>query len=66
MGLWDFPLITPLLFLAYDLQMLDAELSKDIKKVPEIEYEMPKRILSKYDADSGKVDSLLVQLWSFS
>ena len=46
--------------------MLDAELSKDIKKPPEIEYEIPKRIFIKHDVDSGKEDSMLVKLWSFN
>lgn len=46
--------------------MLDAELSKDIRKPPEIEYEIPKKIFFKYDADSGRPDNLLVQLWDFS
>lgn len=46
--------------------MLDAELSKDIKKPPEVEYEIPKRIFLKYGEDEGKQDSLLVKLWDFS
>ena len=46
--------------------MLNAELSKDIKKAPEIEYEIPKKIFTRYDAETGKEDSLLVQLWDFS
>ena len=46
--------------------MLDAELSKDIRKAPEIEYEIPKKIFMKHDADTGKEDSLLVKLWDFS
>lgn len=46
--------------------MLDAELSKNIKKPPEIEYEIPKKIFMKHDADSVKEDSLLVKLWSFN
>ncbi len=46
--------------------MLDMELSKDIKKPPEIEYEIPKRIFLKHDVESGKEDSLLVKLWKFS
>ena len=45
--------------------MLDAELSKDIRKAPEIEYEIPKKIFLKHDADTGKEDSLLVKLWDF-
>ena len=46
--------------------MLDAELSKDIRKAPEVEYEIPKRIFMKHDANTGKEDSLLVKLWGFS
>ena len=46
-------------------QMLDAELSKDIKKPPEVEFEIPKRIFMKQDADSASEPSLLVKLWSF-
>lgn len=46
--------------------MLDAELLKDIKKPPEIEYEIPKRIFTKHEAESGKENSLLVKLWDFS
>ena len=46
--------------------MLDAELSKDIKKPPEIEYEIPKKIFTKDDAETGTDDSLLVKLWDFS
>ncbi len=45
--------------------LLDAELSKDIKRAPEVEYEIPKRIFTKYGEDEGKQDSLLVQLWDF-
>ncbi|KAL6720693.1 Maturation and nuclear export of 40S ribosomal subunits interacting protein [Lecanora helva] len=45
--------------------MLDAELLKDVKKPPEIEYEIPKRIFLKHDAESEKVDSMLVKLWNF-
>lgn len=46
--------------------MLDAELSKDIKRAPEVEYEIPKSIFMKYGEDAGKQDSLLVKLWDFS
>ena len=45
--------------------MLDAELSKKIKKPPEIEYEIPRKIFRRQDAESGKEDSLLVKLWNF-
>lgn len=46
--------------------MLAAELARDIKKGPEIEFEIPKRIFYEHEAESGKQDSLLVQLWDFS
>ena len=46
--------------------MLDAELAKDVKKAPEIEYEIPKKIFTKYEANTGKEDSMLVKLWGFS
>ncbi|KAI9880321.1 MAG: hypothetical protein M1830_004200 [Pleopsidium flavum] len=46
--------------------MLDAELSKDIKKAPVIEYEIPKRIFMEHDVDAPQQDCLLVKLWDFS
>lgn len=46
--------------------MLDAELSKTIRKPPEIEYEIPKKIFMKRNTDSPKEDSLLVKLWGFN
>lgn len=46
--------------------MIDTELSKELKKEPEIEYEIPKKIFTKYDISAGKDDSLLVKLWSFA
>ena len=46
--------------------MLATELSKELKKEPEIEYEIPKKIFTKYDKAAGKEDSLLVKLWNFT
>ena len=46
--------------------MLDAELGKEVKKAPEVEYEIPKRIFLPYGEDEEKQDSLLVRLWDFS
>ena len=46
--------------------MLEDELSKDVKKVPVVEYEIPKKIFSKQEEGSGKEDSLLVKLWDFN
>ncbi|KAL8860126.1 MAG: hypothetical protein Q9178_003390 [Gyalolechia marmorata] len=45
--------------------MLNAELSKEIKKPPVVEYEIPKKIFFS-NPDLGKSDSLLVQSWDFS
>ena len=47
------------------LQMIDAELSKDMKKLPEIEYRIPKRVFLKNDTDLERQDSVLVKLWDF-
>jgi U3 small nucleolar RNA-associated protein 19 len=46
--------------------MLEAENIKDVKKVPVIEYEIPKKIFMKQEAGSGAEESLLVKLWDFS
>lgn len=46
--------------------MLDAELSKEVKKPPVVEYEIPKRIFMKQQEGSGVGDSLVVKLWDFS
>ena len=45
--------------------MLDAELSKDIKKSPETEYEIPKNIF-KHGSELGRQDSLVIALWDFN
>lgn len=47
-------------------QMLDAELSKDLRKAPVVEYEIPKKIFMKQDSGSSQLDSILLQLWDFS
>jgi len=46
--------------------MLEAENTKDVKKTPVIEYEIPKKIFMKHDVATGVEDSLLVKLWDFS
>lgn len=45
--------------------MLRAELSKEIKKAPVIEYEIPKKIFLE-NTDAPDKDSLLVRLWDFN
>ncbi|KAL2166381.1 hypothetical protein VTG60DRAFT_2891 [Thermothelomyces hinnuleus] len=44
--------------------LLEAEMSKEVKKPPVIEYMIPKRIFSKANAPEES-DSLLVSLWDF-
>ena len=46
--------------------MVEAELAKEIKKVPVIEFEIPKRIFMEHDIASGLDDSLLVEAIAFS
>lgn len=46
--------------------MLDTELSKDIKKSPEVDYEIPRKIFFKHDTEVGRNDSLVVALWQFN
>ncbi|CAG8952330.1 hypothetical protein HYFRA_00001075 [Hymenoscyphus fraxineus] len=46
--------------------MIESELGKDVKKVPVVEYEIPKRIFLEQNAELGLEDSLLVKLWDFS
>ncbi|RYO75059.1 hypothetical protein DL766_000871 [Monosporascus sp. MC13-8B] len=45
--------------------LLDAEISKQIKKAPVVEFLIPKRIFSPHDPASGTEDSLLTRLWDF-
>ncbi|KAL8702496.1 MAG: hypothetical protein Q9201_004336 [Fulgogasparrea decipioides] len=45
--------------------MLNAELSKEIKKAPVIEYEIPSRIFLKH-TDPKQTNNLLVAHWNFS
>jgi U3 small nucleolar RNA-associated protein 19 len=47
------------------MQMLEAEYSKEVKKIPVIEFEIPKRIFLNQDAASGVEDSLLVKTVDF-
>ncbi|RYP82817.1 hypothetical protein DL769_001514 [Monosporascus sp. CRB-8-3] len=45
--------------------LLDAEISKQIKKAPVVEFMIPKRIFMPHDPASGTEDSLLTRLWDF-
>jgi U3 small nucleolar RNA-associated protein 19 len=43
--------------------MLEASISKELKKIPAIEFEIPKKIFTKHDVESGIEDNLIVKLW---
>ncbi|ROV88385.1 hypothetical protein VMCG_10525 [Cytospora schulzeri] len=45
--------------------LLEAEMTKNVKKAPVVEFQIPKRILLPQDTGSGVEDSLLAKLWSF-
>lgn len=46
--------------------MLDAELAKEVKKDPVVEFEIPKRVSLEHDVDSSQQDTLMVRMWNFS
>ncbi|KAI1425330.1 nucleolar complex protein [Xylaria sp. FL1777] len=53
-------------FLDHSFQSLvEAELSKSVKKPPVVEFMIPKRIFLPNDPASGVEDNLLVKLWEF-
>ncbi|KAJ4861144.1 CBF/Mak21 family domain-containing protein [Trichoderma breve] len=45
--------------------LLDAEMAKDIKKAPVVEFQIPKRVFLPQDEPATNPDSLLVKLWDF-
>ncbi|KAK2606162.1 Maturation and nuclear export of 40S ribosomal subunits interacting protein [Conoideocrella luteorostrata] len=45
--------------------LLEAELGKDVKKAPVIEFQIPKRVFLPQDEPDAAPDSLLVKLWDF-
>ncbi|KAK3903248.1 CBF/Mak21 family-domain-containing protein [Staphylotrichum tortipilum] len=45
--------------------LLEAEMSKEVKKAPVVEYMIPKRIFTKAEPTSEETNSLLVSLWDF-
>ncbi|KAI9681193.1 MAG: hypothetical protein M1817_002475 [Caeruleum heppii] len=46
--------------------MLDAELSRDIKKAPVVEYEMPKKVFRSRTLEDDMPDDPLMRLWDFA
>ncbi|KAH6606467.1 ccaat-binding factor [Trichoderma cornu-damae] len=45
--------------------LLDAEMAKDIKKAPVVEFHIPKRVFLAQDEPATNPDGLLVKLWDF-
>ncbi|KAM3503121.1 hypothetical protein MY11210_008826 [Beauveria gryllotalpidicola] len=45
--------------------LLNAEMDKDVKKAPVVEFHIPKRVFLPQDDASATPDSLLVKLWDF-
>ncbi|KAL2020653.1 hypothetical protein VTK56DRAFT_8049 [Thermocarpiscus australiensis] len=45
--------------------LLEAEMTKEVKKPPVVEYMIPKRIFTKAGPAPEETDSLLVSLWDF-
>lgn len=46
--------------------LLEAEMVKNVKKAPVVEFGIPKRVFLPQDGESGVEDSLLVKLWEFN
>ncbi|KAG6362175.1 hypothetical protein INS49_010405 [Diaporthe citri] len=46
--------------------LLEAELGKNIRKAPVVEFQIPKRIFLPHNAGSQAEDSLQAKLWAFS
>jgi U3 small nucleolar RNA-associated protein 19 len=51
--------------LTYWLQLLEAEMTKSVKKAPVVEFHIPKRIFLPQDDPATNPDSLLVKFWDF-
>ncbi|EGX93988.1 nucleolar complex protein 4 [Cordyceps militaris CM01] len=45
--------------------LLGAEMDKEVKKAPVVEFHIPKKIFLPQEQESGVPDSLLVKLWDF-
>jgi hypothetical protein len=46
--------------------MLDMEFSKDTKKPPVVEHEIPTTIFTAHNTETALDDRLLVKLWHFT
>lgn len=45
--------------------LLEAEMDKEIKKGPVVEFHIPKRVFLPHEDGSGEPDNILVKLWDF-
>ncbi|ROT37256.1 nucleolar complex protein [Sodiomyces alkalinus F11] len=45
--------------------LLEAEMNKNMKKAPVVEFQIPKRVFLPQDPEAGLEDSLLARLWDF-
>ncbi|KAK7226376.1 hypothetical protein V2G26_014379 [Clonostachys chloroleuca] len=45
--------------------LLEAEMTKNVRKAPVVEFHIPKRVFLPQDEPTANPDSLLVKLWSF-
>ncbi|KAH6898424.1 CBF/Mak21 family-domain-containing protein [Thelonectria olida] len=44
---------------------LEAEMSKEVRKGPVVEFQIPKKVFMPHDGPESEQDSLLVKLWDF-
>lgn len=51
-----------LLMLTASLQLIDAELGKDLKKTPVVEFDIPKRIFTQLGEEPGVLEGLMESL----
>lgn len=48
--------------LTASLQLIDAELGKDLKKTPVVEFDIPKRIFTQLGEEPGVLEGLMESL----
>lgn len=46
--------------------LLEAEMVKNVKKAPVVEFHIPRRIFLSQDADSAQESSVMVKMWDFN
>lgn len=43
--------------------MIDAELGKDLKRAPEVEYEIPRRIFTESESENNHLGTLMSRVF---